>query len=197
MNSENRAFELFAETLKSTASIPDEEIEWIFSISKVAHFEKGQHFIRAGQIPVKFAFLARGLFRYYYLNDSGHEFTKGFFLEKTFLSSYSAMIQNRESFFSIEALEPSMIIVVPYLRWHESAKTRLCWQQFLVSLLEKGYCNKENRERELLLFDAEKRYRLFLESYPGLEQRVKQHHIASYLGITPVSLSRIRKKIAR
>jgi CRP-like cAMP-binding protein len=62
-------------------------------------------------------------------------------------------------------------------------------------LLEKGYCTKEKREREFLLFDAEARYQSFLKSYPGLEKRVKQHQIASYLGITNVSLSRIRRKM--
>jgi hypothetical protein len=60
--------------------------------------------------------------------------------------------------------------------------------------LEKGYCIKEAREREFLLFDAKARYRSFLSTYPGLEKRVKQHLIASYLGITPVALSRVRKK---
>ena len=54
---------------------------------------------------------------------------------------------------------------------------------------------KTEREREFLLFDAETRYKSFLNTFPGLERRIKQHLIASYLGITPVALSRIRKKM--
>ena len=62
-------------------------------------------------------------------------------------------------------------------------------------MIEKGFTTKEKRERELLLLDAESRYRIFLEEFPNLEKRVKQHMIASYLGITPERLSRIRKNM--
>lgn len=61
---------------------------------------------------------------------------------------------------------------------------------------EKGYMKKEARERELLILNAVERYRVFLREYPDLEKRIKQHMIASYLGITPVALSRIRKEIS-
>ena len=60
---------------------------------------------------------------------------------------------------------------------------------------EKGYATKEKRERELLLLDAESRYKSFIHEFPHLEPRIKQHMIASYLGITPIALSRIRKKM--
>ena len=142
---------IFSETLRSIADVPDRAIEEILDISKVVQLEKGENFIRAGDVPTKFAFVVKGLFRYYYLNDSGQEFTKGFFPEHSFLSSYSAMIQKRESYFTIEALEHSLIIVIPYAEWHELNRDELSWNKFLVALLEKGYCNKEAREREFLL----------------------------------------------
>jgi len=53
----------------------------------------------------------------------------------------------------------------------------------------------ESRERDLLIFDAEERYKSFLKSFPGLDKRVKQHLVASYLGISPVVLSRVRNKM--
>lgn len=181
--------------IKSITHVPDHQIEKLISISRQKNIEKGSCFIRAGETPGYFAFVIQGLFRYYYLDENGNEFTKGFFLENSVISAYSALIQNRESYFSIEALEDSLIVVVKYQTWKEIAENELCWKNFLLSLLEKGYCIKEAREREFLLFDAEERYRSFLNTYPGLEKRVKQHLIASFLGITPVALSRIRKKM--
>lgn len=181
--------------LKSIAHISDQQIEQLFAISHLKNIQKGHCFIRAGETSGNFAFVIRGLFRYYYLDEAGNEFTKGFFLENSVISSYSALIQNRESYFSIEALEDSQIMVVNYQAWKQIAENELGWKNFLISLLEKGYCIKESREREFLLFDAEARYQSFLRTFPGLEKRIKQHFIASYLGITPVALSRVRKKM--
>ena len=69
-----------------------------------------------------------------------------------------------------------------------------CWKDFLIKIISKAYLIRENREREFLLFDAEQRYQSFQKKYPNLESRIKQHYVASYLGIAPESLSRIRKK---
>ena len=151
--------------------------------------------VRAGQIPAEFGFIIRGLFRYVYLSEEGTEYTKVFMPEGSFVSSYSAMVSSSPSHFSVEALEPSTVMVIPYERWQVLRKQNPEWNLLLLNLLEKGYAAKERREREFLLYDAERRYRSFLEKYPTLEQRVKQRMIASYLGITPVALSRIRKKL--
>jgi CRP-like cAMP-binding protein len=70
------------------------------------------------------------------------------------------------------------------------------WIKFLLKFIEKGFMIKEKRERDLLLLDAETRYKNFLSEYPGMDQRIKQGIIASYLGIKPETLSRIRRKIS-
>ena len=69
------------------------------------------------------------------------------------------------------------------------------WKDLLIRMLEIGYGAKERRERDLLLLDAETRYRNFCNEFPHLIRRVKQHQIASFLGIKPESLSRMRKKM--
>ena len=185
----------FIHTIKSYTDLPYEEEEKILRVLREKTLKKGAVFIKEGQIPRKFGFVIKGLFRYYYINDKGNECTKGFFPESTFLSSYSAMIQNRASYFTIEALEDSICWVIDYHQWQTLYRGHPCWSHLLVKLLEHAFCMKETRERELLLFDAEKRYKLFLQNYPGLTERVKQHIIASYLRITPVALSRLRKNM--
>jgi CRP-like cAMP-binding protein len=185
--------ESLLKTIRSFAKISAAEEERLCSIVTTQTCDKGDIFIRAGTVPQKIAFVVRGLFRYYYPTSSGNEFTKGFFPENSFISSYTAMVRHRPSHYTIEALEPSTILTFSYADWKTLYESHAGWSALIIALLEKGYSKKENRERELLLFNAEERYRSFLTEYPELENRVKQHLIASYLGITPVALSRIRK----
>lgn len=165
-----------------------------FGIKKT--YEANQLFIREGQIPNKIAIVKSGLFRYFYLTKEGKEFTKGFITEHNFISSYSAMITKSNSYFSIEALEQSAVIEISYHKWQKLRRESNKWDKLLIAFLEKGYTIKEKRERDLLLLDAETRYLNFLQEYPNLEKRVNLTLIASFLGIQPESLSRIRKNIS-
>jgi CRP-like cAMP-binding protein len=185
----------FIKAVRSITPIPDEQIAKVLSISYSKKITKGDCYIREGEIPKSFAYVVKGLFRYYYIDKKGNDFTKGFFPENSFIASYSALIHKRGSYFTVEALENSNILVINYNEWKEIFEKELCWHKFLLALIEKGYCIKEAREREFLLFDAEERYKSFLKNFPGLDKRIKQHIIASYLGITSVALSRIRKKM--
>jgi len=194
MEKEKLIISSFAETLNSITEFHEDQVKKILSFSKIKKIRKDEYYIREGEKPKSFAYVFSGLFRYYYIDKNGNDFTKGFFFENSFITSYSALIQNRESYFSIEALEDSEIIEIDYEKWKTLFNQELVWYKFLLTLIEKGYCVKESREREFLLFDAEKRYRSFLQTFPDQQKRIKQHFIASYLGITPVALSRIRKK---
>ncbi len=175
--------------------LTESEITEFTKIARIKTFERKSNFIREGQIPTEFGFVLSGLFRYLYISEKGKEFTKAFMPEKSFISSYSAMISKTTSFFFIEAIEQSKVLVISNSGWEKLKMQNPKWNLLLISLLEKGYGIKEKREREFLLLDAESRYKIFLEEYPNLENRVKQNMIASYLGITPVALSRIRKKM--
>lgn len=187
--------ERFIELIKSVIDLPVDQETEVLKICSIRQLKKGEQYIHAGDVPDKIAFNLRGLFRYYYIDNKGNDYTKGFFPEGAPISSYSAMIQKRESYFFIEAMEDSVIAVLSYINWKHLLNTHICWKEFLISFLERGYCVKESREREFLVLDAEERYRIFQQTFPNIEHRVKQHYIASYLGITPVALSRIRKKM--
>lgn len=183
------------ETVKSIIDLPEEQERSLLKKSRSQVLRKRESFIKEGRIPKEFAYVKKGLFRYFYSDEKGHDYTKGFFPEKTFLSAYTSMINREPSLLTIEALEDSEIVVIDYHKWELLRKQHHCWDKFLVALLGKGYAAKVKRERELLLFDAKTRYDLFREEYRHLENRIPQHLIASFLGITPVALSRIRKKM--
>lgn len=182
-------------SIEQLTDLTKSEITEFTKISRIKTFEKKSNFIREGQIPTEFGFVLSGLFRYVYITEKGKEFTKGFMPEKSFISSYSAMISKTSSPFFIEAIEQSKVLVISNSKWEKLKIKNPKWNLLLIKLLEKGYGIKEKREREFLLLDAESRYKIFLKEYPNIENRVKLNMIASYLGITPIALSRIRKKI--
>jgi CRP-like cAMP-binding protein len=175
--------------------LPESRAEELAAICRSVQIAERDFFLKAGEVPRKVAFVIKGLFRYVYTNEKGDVFTKGIILENDFISSYSAMIMKQKSFFSIEALEQSTVLE---FEWADFVKLRdndIFWVQFLLKFVEKGYIMKEKRERDLLLLDAESRYKNFLHEFPGVEQRLTQGIIASYLGIKPETLSRIRSRI--
>jgi len=183
----------FLEQINAITPIPNKELKKIKSIAKVEQIKKGEYFLRQGEKSSDFAFNVSGLFRVTYLSEKGKEFTKNFLVENDFLISYSALIEDRESYFSIEALENATIIVIDFYQWKELFEDEISWHKLLIHFLEKFFSEKEKREREFLLYDAQTRYRSFLNTYPNLAKRVKQYHLASYLGITPVALSNLKK----
>ena len=186
----------FEKLLSKVTGLKGTEVSALLSISKLITLAKGDRFIEAGQVPRCMGFVVKGLFRYVYLDREGKEFTKNFLSENSFITSYSAMVQQQQSWFSIEALEDSEVLRFDFLSWKRISQYNSQWDRFLLQMLEKAFFIKEKRERELLLLDAESRYRIFIQEFPGLDKRVKQHIIASYLGIKPESLSRIRKHAA-
>ncbi|MGA0555620.1 Crp/Fnr family transcriptional regulator [Larkinella sp. VNQ87] len=175
--------------------LPQKETEEFLHIARRRIINKHDFFILNGDIPQKVGYVLSGLFRYVYFDASGDEFTKSLIPEANFIVSYSAMINGHGSYFAIQALEDSTILEIDYQQWLSLKEENPVWNLFLVNLLEKAFAIKEKRERDLLLLDAETRYQNFLEEFPQMENRVKQHIIASYLGIKPESLSRIKKKI--
>lgn len=186
----------FIKYIKSIVDIPKEQENKFCSLISIKQIKKGENLLNEGQSSRTIAFIKSGLFRYYYIDNKGNEFTKGFFIENSVLTSYSAILEKRSSYFTIQALENSEIEIIDYIKSQKLFVEHPCWNSFLVVQLQKALIMKEEREREFLLFDAEQRYRAFLQQFPNLEKRIKQNIIASYLRLAPESLSRIRKKTA-
>jgi len=180
---------------QSISDISSPDLSKIMENFTSRQVKKNELFLKAGDDPDMFGFNISGLFRYYYIDYAGKEYTKYFALENDLLISYSAILLGEQSKFHIEALENSEIIISSFKKFNTLTKSSLSWNRIARKLIEKQYINKENREYQFLFDDAETRYKRFLKDYPGLIDRVKHFHIASYLGISPVSLSRIRKKL--
>lgn len=154
--------------------------------------DKGQALLRAGEQAHVVGFVVSGGLREHYVLADGGERTKGFSLPGWFAGSLSDLISDDASKVWIEAAVPTVLLTLPWAdvrRWQESrpAWTRLGWR-----VAERLYLMKVEREYELLALDAAARLDATLARWPTLEQVFSQRDIASYVGITPVHLSRLR-----
>lgn len=181
--------------LEGLAPIPEKEKVHFIERLHVLEINKNDHFIFAGQRPDKVAFIAEGLFRVYYLSDSGKENCLVFRESGRFLSAYNSLLDNTVSKYSFQALEDSVLLYVTLKDYAELLEGDECWQRVVSKYFQMLFIEKEEREVELLSADAKKRYLIFVAKHPDLPGRVSQYHIASYLGITPEALSRIRSQL--
>ncbi len=175
--------------------IPDDEMGYFLSIIKKITVEKNNFFMTASDIPKYFGINISGILRLFYSNHEGKEFTKFFWVKNTFGAAYGAFIKQTESHIFVEAVEDSVLLVINYKQYMELLERNICWQIIFRRLAEEMFVLKEKREYEFLFNDAATRYKNFIEENPGIEDKVKQYQIASYLGINPVSLSRLKKSL--
>ncbi len=157
---------------------------------------KGEYFLREGKICRSIAFIEQGLFRIYYLQD-GREITHCFCKEHHLSAAYSSFITQSPSSTSIQALEDSQLLLLPYALLQDLYAQNPFWQQVGRMAAEQEYLVAESHQRFLSDLSAQERYQQILTNDPTLLQRVPLNYLASYLQITPETLSRIRNKISR
>lgn len=179
------------------ASVPEDDWSLFVERTCIRHVKQGTLLIEAGELVHDAYFCSKGLFRLFYTLADGREYNVGFSLENDFVTSYGAMIKGEPSSFTIEAMEDSVVIEVKYDVLQELMDKSHMWERFVRKSVERLYTRKEERERQLLYLPAKERYEAFLEKYPGLEKRIPQYQIASYLGVTPVALSRLLRAAKR
>lgn len=167
------------------------ELKTILSFKTI---KKEDYFSKEGEKVRGLGFIQKGILRIYYLDDEGNEWNKHFLLENDFVAASVSLHKN--SITNIQALSETEIIFFPIdslMKLANKYKDILIFIQKLTFLyLEQ----KQAREIDLLSKDAKDKYLAFKDKFPYLENKIQHFHIASYLGITPTQLSRIRKNIA-
>lgn len=160
-------------------------------------YRKDEPFIRAGDVPTHCAFVVEGLFYQHYVGPDGNMIVKYFFPENRIAASVSATLLRQPSLFSLTAIEDSFVLEYDFSAFKRLVADYPDVAAFYISYMERHWIvEKEPDEISLRHDDAMVRYRDFIRRAPDLHRRLKQHHIAAWLGITPESLSRLRKAIA-
>lgn len=189
-------FDLLYKNISRHIQLSDEEFEQFSSLFVLKSFKRKETVLREGDYCLFEGLVLNGCFKVFYLNESGSEQTLYFAVEGWWITDIDSLINNVPSILNIEALENSDVFMISKkdkeMLYHEMPKIeklfRIMNQQSSVAL--------QRRILSLTGKTADKRYLEFLDKYPGLEQRITQQQVASYLGITHEFLSKIRKKIS-
>ena len=155
---------------------------------------KNNYFIEENKIAHEIGFLKNGIIRAFYTNKKGIEYNKHFFTKNNLIGGYTSLINKKPNLISQQALTDCIILVANYDELQKLTKTCIDLERVFRKYPETLLINKENREIELVLMNADERYEIFKNQFPELEQIIPQYHIASYLGISATQLSRIRNK---
>ncbi|MFW5850920.1 MAG: Crp/Fnr family transcriptional regulator [Bacteroidota bacterium] len=156
--------------------------------------EKNEFYSREGAYAKKLSFVCEGALRIFHANAKGEEWNKHFIIEHDFFSANSNI--EAPSIVSIQAITPVRMLSVPLRYIHDLYSTHNQLNIFIQKLITLTLEKEQQRGLMLMSLDATQKYAFFSQTFPGLEKRIPHYYIASYLGITPTQLSRIRKKIA-
>lgn len=159
------------------------------------HFTAGEHVVKAGTVVTEMFFLTSGLARYYYLDAQGREFNKSFSTQGQALSSVYSLVTGKPSPFFVQAMLPSEALGIRYADFSALTIQYGEWSAVRARLLEELVIKKERREADFLLLSAGERYAKFLQEHAHVAELIPNYHVASYLGITEVALSRIRRRL--
>ena len=155
----------------------------------------GEALLRAGDVWSHLLWVERGSFRLYYLDRQGRAANKNFYLENAMFWPITPALAQSPSRFWVEALEPSLVWKLTWSSWQTTAQTFEPWQRLERQVLARLLEDKMNREQQFLQHTATERYQALLSAHPDWAKRVPLRHLASYLGITDVALSRIRRRL--
>ncbi|WP_437983260.1 Crp/Fnr family transcriptional regulator [Sorangium sp. So ce117] len=191
------SFAAVRELLAGYARVPEEEIRYFLGLTRRVRFERGELMTRAGERPRDFGLVLSGLVRKFYVTPRGRDVTRGFAMEGELVGAYAALLSKCASQLSVQALEDSSVLVVEFEAFERLYDRHPSWSTLGRRVAEALFVEREQRAAELLTLSAEQRYEALLARSPALAERVPQYQIASYLGITPVSLSRIRARRAQ
>lgn len=181
----------FLTDVSTFGKLDPEQIDFISKRAKVATFTKGTYFVEAGEAYKQVGFITEGIMRVCFYNNKGDEITKIFLEEHHLLMN----LYNAPSSEYIQAVTDCRLILFSITDWKEISDNVADWEQRTQKMITQFLAQKLERISPLVSQDASTRYLEFLKKYPTLVNRIPLSYIASYLGIAPQSLSRIRRGI--
>lgn len=188
-------FSLLRTNIEKRVSLTDEEFEVCKKYFTVKKIKKHQFLLNEGDVSSSIAFINSGCMRAYTIDHKGIEHIIQFAIEDWWISDLNSFLTGRPAVYNIDALQDSEILLLDKTARDTLLNECSKMERFFRILIESNYIATHQRIADSLSSSAEERYLKFIKTYPRLFEMVPQNQIASYLGITPQSLSRIRKEI--
>lgn len=176
---------------------PLTETEWLAAepLFRLPSFKSGDILFEAGGFDKQIYFVLSGIGRYYYLDIDGNESNKSIVRQGGGFGSLSTCLDNAPSPFTTQALTPLQTVSIHYSDLIKLSEQHLAWATIVRRILERLVIKKEKRESSLLQLSARQRYEEFLREFGEEAEKIRLKQVALYLGITDVSLSRLRKEM--
>lgn len=181
--------------INQKVEISEQDFERFSSLTKTIKVKKNEFFINEGNIAKYIAFVHVGILYSYSIDDKGDKHVVQIALENHWISDLFSFITEEPSLFNVQAIETSEITLISKENFKKACNTIPAFERFFRILIQNAYVSSQRRVSRIYGNTAEERYVKLIETHPKIIQRVPQHYIASYLGIKPQSLSRIRKNI--
>ena len=173
----------------------EKEEELIYSKLNKIDLKKGEHLLESGERVVDLYYISDGCLRTYYIDNEGKEHTIQFAVMDWWISDYIALFGNAKSTLNIECIQNATLYKISKIDLDSICDHFPEIERFHRKKMENAFAGFQKRILSNLSQSAKERYLDFIKSYPTIEQQIKNYHIASYLGITTESLSRIRKEL--
>ena len=187
-------FDVFHKYIMSKGCISEAEYELIEAAFTPKKLRKKQYFLQEGDVSRHFAFVSKGCMRLYTVDDKGNEHIIQFALENWWISDRESLLSGNPSKYNIDALEDCELLVAAPKTMRDLVDRVPNFARMMEMMQQNSFVASQKRIQAAISFTAEEKYNQFIQTYPDIVQRVPQHMIASYLGITRETLSRIRKQ---
>ena len=182
-------------TLNEFYPLSKKSLEQLSSIFEKKEFKKKDRIATFGEVPTNFFVLKSGIARSYITDEKGKEFTRSLYVPMRAVGAFSSLILNKPTEVVYDCLTDCTLLVGDFKEFKELASKNIELSNLYNVILERLFIRMEKRIFDLSSLDAKQRYLKLRKFIPEIDALIPQYHIASYLNITPVQLSRIRKDI--
>ena len=183
------------DSIENLITLSTAERDVVGSLSKEKTYKKGEFFLEEGRICKQVGYVVKGLMRYY-INHDGEEKTYDFSQENNYVCNYESFIPQEPSSKVIQALEDTDLLVISHTDLQLLYANVREGERFGRIAIEAVFLKLLQDLSSFYTETPEERYERFLKNHADLQQRISQYHVASYVGVKPQSLSRIRKRIS-
>ncbi len=184
------ALQVMRETFREMAEMTDEDWQHGLPHFEVLHAKPKTSLQDQGKKVDTNYFVVSGLVRFFYNTVDGKDVNKAFYADRNIIGNLSSIILDEPSRYGIETLEACVLVSIPFTVLNPQLKSSSGWDRLFNRSCQRMLIRNERREAELMMYTPRERFRRFVSNFPSYLERIPQYHIASYLGITPVALSR-------
>lgn len=190
-------FNLLLNNIARHIQLDRTETEFFISLLQTKKLKRKEFLLRQGETCKMENFIVKGCLRVYTIDDNGFEHILMFGIEEWWVGDLFSFLTNCPTTYYIDALEDTQLLQISKANLDRLYERVPKFERFFRIILQNAFIAQQQRINQNLSFTAEERYLNFIDKYPAFEQRISQKQVAAYLGITPVFLSMLRKKLSK